>query len=116
MSSKILESSRTSIWVLLAIVVAFVSWVAGIATDSAVSDGCTRAEHNAAIIYLLGALLAIGAFYALQRLPFFDLTGRIHLGVLSLVPVLPVHAASHQPDCGSSGSSLRFRLKGLAEY
>lgn len=90
MSSKILKSIRTSIWFLLAIVVAFVSWVAGIATDSAVSDGCTWAEHNAAIIYLLGALLAIGAFYALHRLPFFDRDRSVwRTRVFACVLVLP---------------------------
>jgi hypothetical protein len=72
MSNRILKAIRTSIWVLLAIVATFFSWVAGVATESAINDGCTWIEHNAGIVYLLGALLASLAFYVFHRLPFFD--------------------------------------------
>ncbi len=67
-----MKSIRTSIWVLLAIITAFFSWIAGIATESAINDGCTWVERHAAIIYLAGALLSAIILYFLHGLPFFD--------------------------------------------
>jgi hypothetical protein len=90
MSNKILKSIRTSVWVLLAVVVAFMSWVFGIGTESAMIDGCTWADHNAAIIYLLGSLLSIVAFYVLHRLSIFDREKSVRrTRVFALLLVLP---------------------------
>ena len=90
MSNTLLKSIRRSVWVLLAIMTVLFSWIAGVATESAIIDGCTWAERNAAIIYLLGALLSIVAFYGLHRLPFFDRERSVRrTRVFALLLVLP---------------------------